>query len=295
MVGSSKKRKSSLRGSSPQRRDRRVCFDVPSVGESTTHLDRPPAAPILQPATGVPPAAPYPYRGDDAPWNQNSPYYGPIGAPMHSSTAALFGSRLTTTTNPFVEQAVTAHGSYWVRPPLLGSRWPQTIRPFFQPEVVSEVSEDDDGDAKAAPHQRSGGNEKERDQASDTEFTQTTQGEQPPASVASRTEESRKHYDEAADYRRDEYVAAWFQSNASATVQWSLLHLLHHCTTAMREYYYSTTSHACLSTEVDGVHLCNHGSNRFPSLLSCLATCAHEGREPRDRCYEDALFGACTR
>ncbi|KAH6927729.1 hypothetical protein HPB50_007631 [Hyalomma asiaticum] len=73
-------------------------------------------------------------------------------------------------------------------------------------------------------------------------------------------------------------------------------HFYTYCTAAVSEFYYSVSSRACLSTEVDSVHLCNHGANRFPNLESCLASCVHSGNgEPHDRCYENALFGTCTR
>ncbi|KAL1476056.1 hypothetical protein MTO96_036807 [Rhipicephalus appendiculatus] len=73
-------------------------------------------------------------------------------------------------------------------------------------------------------------------------------------------------------------------------------HFYTYCTTAVSKFYYSASSHACLSTEVDSVHLCNHGSNRFRNLGSCLTSCVHEERaEPHDRCYENALFSTCTR
>ncbi|KAL1476381.1 hypothetical protein MTO96_018615 [Rhipicephalus appendiculatus] len=352
MVGSSKKRKSSLRGSSPQPRQRRVCFDVPSVGESTTHLDGPPEAPVLQPAIGVPPAAPYPYGGDDAPWNQNSPCYGPTCGSMPSSTATLFGSGLSTMTGPFVEQTMTAHGSYWVNPVPHGSRWSQTIQPFFQPEVVSEVSADDDGDARVATatlrnicvastaaailavvivvalvaessvpkidtgtsemsrvvdrlHSGNIGIAAPRLPIKPPQATRKSVAMAPTTSAPRpRRVTSRQRVLPAAPKRAASTTtrrltvgmtsASRPSGNRTLPHQCSS-HFYTYCTTAPREFYYSASSHACLSTEVDNVHLCNHGSNRFPNLGSCLASCVHAGGHPRDRCYENVLFGACTR
>ncbi|KAH7972708.1 hypothetical protein HPB52_015856 [Rhipicephalus sanguineus] len=351
MVGSSKKRKSSLRAPSPHSRERRVSFVVPSVGESTTHTDGPPAAPAPTPPAGVPPAAPHPYGGDVAPWNQNSPYYESMGAPMRSSTAAFFGSW---SCGPLAEQATAAYGPFWVRPAPLGSRWFQAIQPFSGPELFSEVSvHNDDDDAKTAPATlrnicvasitavilavvilvalvaessvpiiETGPSEMsrvaERFHSGEAGIAAPWQPTNPPeatrksVSVAPRPSTSsprrvtnRQRVLPAAPRRAASTTTRRMTIQMASTRRPSgnrtlphqcSSHFYTYCTTAVREFYYSASSHACLSTEVDSVHLCNHGSNRFPNLGSCLASCVHGGRgEPHDRCYENALFGTCTR
>ncbi|KAH7931481.1 hypothetical protein HPB51_029843 [Rhipicephalus microplus] len=350
MVGSSKKQKSSLRASSQKSRERHVSFAVPSVGENTTHTDEEAAAPGLQPPTSFPPATQQPCGAEATPGNHNTLYYGPTGAPMRSSTTALFESW---SHDPFAERTTMAHGTYCVWPTPLGSRWPQTIRPFVPPEVVSEVSvDDDDVDAKAArttlrniciasstaailavflvlvlvaefslPHIDIATSEIPRvvdrfhsgdpgiaaslKHINTPEATRTAARPPTPSTSRPRRVTNRQRAFPTVPKRTATRTTRGMTKEKTSTRRPGMNKTLPHecsshfytyCTSAVREFYYSASTHACRSTEADRVHLCNLGSNRFPNLGSCLASCVHEGKgSPHDRCYEKALFGTCTR
>ncbi|KAL1476057.1 hypothetical protein MTO96_036808 [Rhipicephalus appendiculatus] len=349
MVGYSKKRKSSLRGSSPPLRERRVSFAVPSVGESTTHTDAAPAAPVLQPTTGDAPAAQQPYGADATPWNRNSLYYGIIGAPMRSSSTALFESW---SHGPLAQQTTTVHSPCGVRPAPHGSRWSHTIWPLG-PEVVSEVAVDDDVDAEAAPttlrniciasttaailavvvvlaliaessnietgtpemprvvqrfHSGDTGIAAPRQPINAPEATANSASRPPTPSTSSLrrvTNRQRQRVLPTALRRAASTTTRRMTTHTASTRRPSGNRTLPHqcrnhfytyCTTSVIEFYYNASSHACLSTEADSAHLCNHGANRFQNLGSCLASCVHKGSgAPHDRCYENALFSTCTR
>ncbi|XP_077507695.1 uncharacterized protein LOC144118723 [Amblyomma americanum] len=66
-----------------------------------------------------------------------------------------------------------------------------------------------------------------------------------------------------------------------------------YCARPRHEAYYSARSRTCSWTPSDRASLCNRGTNRFPNLGTCLASCAQGA--PRDRCFESAVFTDCSR
>ncbi|KAL1485544.1 hypothetical protein MTO96_010053 [Rhipicephalus appendiculatus] len=67
-----------------------------------------------------------------------------------------------------------------------------------------------------------------------------------------------------------------------------------YCDSIRQEWYHKPSTHGCVATASDSVHVCNRGANRFTNLESCFASCVHGDRKP-DRCFERALFTGCDR
>lgn len=67
-----------------------------------------------------------------------------------------------------------------------------------------------------------------------------------------------------------------------------------YCDSVLQEWYYKPSTHGCVATASDSVHVCNRGANRFTNLESCFASCVHGDRKP-DRCFERSLFTGCDR
>ncbi|KAH6939813.1 hypothetical protein HPB50_021858 [Hyalomma asiaticum] len=67
-----------------------------------------------------------------------------------------------------------------------------------------------------------------------------------------------------------------------------------YCDSIRQEWYHKPSSHGCVTTASDSVHVCNRGANRFTNLESCFASCVHGDSKP-DRCFERSLFTECDR